>query len=115
MESPPWSSLSSGGYKEQTVFEYLNLDFDYGPDIGKRPFQILPRFVALEYQNKTYYEIFFIATAAREGIIEIGKHKYDAILAQPYAITGRFDRVRRLYILIPWIHWRNHIMGIRGE
>jgi hypothetical protein len=92
MESPPWSSLSSGGNKEQTAFEYLNMDIDYGPDIGKRPYKILPNFVAVEYQNKTYYEIFFIATAAREGIIQIGEHKYNAIMAQPYAITGRFDR-----------------------
>jgi hypothetical protein len=34
----------------------------------------------------------FTATVARQGRIKIGKHEYDALLAQPYFISGRFDR-----------------------
>jgi hypothetical protein len=101
MKNPPWSSLIRGGCKEQTAFEYLNLDFDYGPEIGKRPFKIMPWFTASEYDNKTYYAMSFVATAAREGIIQMGEHKYDAILAQPYAVTGRFDNPGTALYLTP--------------
>jgi hypothetical protein len=41
----------------------------------------------------------FAATTARKGTIEIGTRKYDAVLAQRYIITGRFDRPHTALLL----------------
>ena len=74
------------------VFDDVNIDVDYGPGTGIRPFRILPCFVAYEYDHKTYTQMNFIPVTARQGRIKIGSHEYDALLAQPYVISGRYDR-----------------------
>ncbi|MGO9114564.1 MAG: hypothetical protein ACLP9L_35560 [Thermoguttaceae bacterium] len=91
MKNPPWNALAS--YAEgrgRTVFDYLSVKFDYGPGIGARTFQILPWFMLR--LNEDSGLMFFVPTVAREGTIRMGKHEYSALLAQPYVITGRFDR-----------------------
>ena len=51
----------------------------------------------------------FVATVARRGRIRIGKHEYDALLAQPYRLTGRFDRPSTALFLTP------DMSGFAGE
>ena len=98
MKTPPWDALpaySGGGGK--TVFDYLSIKFNYGPGIGVKPLRILPWFMASEDDGA----MFFVSTVAREGTISIGKHAYTALLAQPYVITGRFDRPYTALYLTP--------------
>jgi hypothetical protein len=101
MKDPPRSALPSySGGGEQMVFDYLSIKFDYGPGIGARPFRILPWFMASEDgKNNAMY---FVATVAREGTIRIGQYGFTALLAQPYVITGRFDRPYTALYLTPF-------------
>jgi hypothetical protein len=73
------------------IFDYLKIPVDYGPGVGVRPFRILPWFASNADGKNVYTVMYFAATVAREGRIHVGKNEYDALLAQPYAITGRFD------------------------
>jgi len=91
MKDAPWNALPP--YYEgsgRMVFDYLNVKFDCGPEIGARPFQILPWFLASD--DGEHGAMFFVSTVARKGSIRMGKHEYSALLAQPYVITGRYDR-----------------------
>jgi hypothetical protein len=100
MKEAPWNALpsySDGGGK--MVFDYLSVKFDCGPGIGTKPLQILPWFMASE--DGEHGAMFFVSTVAREGTIRIGKHGYMALLAQPYVITGRFDRPYTALYLTP--------------
>jgi hypothetical protein len=45
-----------------------------------------------ESNGRVYSTMQFVATVAREGRIRIGKQEYDATLAQPHLVSGRFDR-----------------------
>jgi hypothetical protein len=99
MKDPPWRALPRWTVKEKTAFEYLDVGFDYGPALGVRPFRILPWFTLSDDGKYTYMH--FTATTAREGRIRIGKHQYDALLAQPYLIAGRFDRPFTALYLTP--------------
>src|SRR5208283_652113 len=100
MKDPPWDALppysDSGG---KTMFDYLSVTFDYGPGIGAKPFQILPWFMASE--DGEHGAMFFVSTVAREGTIWIGTHSYAALMAQPYLVTGRFDRPYTALYLTP--------------
>jgi hypothetical protein len=92
MKDPPWKALCPWTVPERMAFAPLSVTFDYGPPAGVRPFRLLPWLATDEYQGRTYSTMRFVATAAREGPIRIGKHEYDAILAQARGISGRFDR-----------------------
>ena len=95
MKDPPWQALPAWPeVRERTVFEWLNVNFDYGPGVGVRPLRIMPWFASNKEGNDVYNTMFFVATTARQGRIRLGKHEYNALLAQPYNITGRFDRLR---------------------
>ena len=91
MKDPPWQALPIYSAKERMAFELANIDVDYGPGIGVRPFRIFPWFTVRE-EEKHPSMIHFAATVARKGTIRIGKDEYDALLAQQYVLTGRFDR-----------------------
>jgi hypothetical protein len=101
MKEPPWQALPSWEVDERAAFEYLNIDVDYGPGLGVRPFRILPWLTISGEDNRTYSTTHFVATVARKGQIRIGKHEYEAVLAQPYLITGRFDRPIAALLLKP--------------
>ena len=92
MKSPPSGAVPGWDAKQKVVFEYLAVPFEYGPDQGKRPFQIMPRFLLREHEGEEYASVYFTATTARKGTVRIGSRRYDAVLGQPYLITGRFDR-----------------------
>jgi hypothetical protein len=89
LEDAPWASLPPWPVEEKMAFAYLNLDFDYGPGVGVKPFRVFPWLsVSEKGESKTMH---FVAASARQGRIDIAKRQYDALLAQPYFITGRFD------------------------
>ena len=73
------------------AFGYLYVDVDYGPGVGVRPFRILPWFASCVSDKETWSVMYFVPTVAWQGRVKIGKHEYDALLAQPYGVTGRFD------------------------
>jgi hypothetical protein len=81
-------SLPQYGSQEKQVFAYLEMPFDFGQGIGQKPVRLLP-WMAAEGQ---YATVFFMRTTAREGQIVVGKRKFQALLAQPYAIAGRYDQ-----------------------
>jgi hypothetical protein len=74
---------------QMTAFDWLDLPIDYGPPVGVRPFRVLPRLIV---QDEKYAAVYFVAATCREGHIQIGPREYDAVLAQPYLISGRYDR-----------------------
>jgi hypothetical protein len=102
MKEPPWQSLPRWTVRERQAFEFVAVDFDYGPGLGIRPFRIFPWLTVSE--DSKYVTMHFVAVAAREGRIEIGKRKYDVLLAQPYIISGRFDRSPTVLNLTPVGH-----------
>jgi hypothetical protein len=70
--------------------------------VGVRPFRILPWLTGGDAGSEnTRYTMHFVATAARQGKIRIGKYEYEALLAQPYLLTGRFDRPGTALFLKP--------------
>ena len=89
LANAPWGSLPPWSVEEKMAFDYLDLPFDYGPGVGMKPFRILP-WLSVSEKGK-YTTMHFVAVAARQGQIRIHDHFYVALLAQPYAITGRFD------------------------
>jgi hypothetical protein len=92
MNEPPAAVVSFAGRSKQiVVYEWLAIPFDFGPGLGMRPFRLLPRLAIDEDEGKKYAALCFIAAVAREGRIQIGSRAYDALLAQPYLISGRFD------------------------
>jgi hypothetical protein len=100
MKNPP-PELFLPGEKEENVhvFDYLDVPFDYGPELGTRPFRILAKFrpsfgpsggYALASPTRGYMQ--FISTVARKGTIRLGEQEYTALLAQGHSITGWFNR-----------------------
>jgi hypothetical protein len=93
METPPPNSLPPWQMKERMAFEYLDVDVDCGRGLGVRPFRIFPWLYGSARDGgsvKNY--MYFAAPTARQGRIRLGQHVYDALLAQPQVVTGRFDR-----------------------
>jgi hypothetical protein len=69
------------------VFPPMRLPFDFGPDDGTRSVEIEPRLDNVPDQPM----MLFVATEARKGRIQIGRHRFEAFLAQPWIITARYD------------------------
>jgi hypothetical protein len=92
MKAPPWRMLSFWTVAERMAFDYVDIPVDYGPGIGVRPFRVLPWLTISTDEGHTYRTMHFVATVARQGRIRVGGHAYQALLAQPYLLTGRFDR-----------------------
>lgn len=92
MKDPPAGADPFGSRAKQTVvYDFLAIPFDHGPGFGVRPFRVLPRLNIQESEGKDYSTLSFVATVARQGRIRIGSREYDALLAQPHAISGRYD------------------------
>ncbi len=88
-KDPPSGSSPAGWTGQFLVFDDLTVPFDHGPGAGQRPFRIMPRSMV---SDDDYAAMYFVATVARKGKIRIGSREYEAVLAQPYLLTGRFDR-----------------------
>ena len=73
-----------------TVFEYIDVPFDYGEPYGIRPFRLLPQL--LQNTQAGLSALSLIATAARKGKIKIGGRESDFTMGQAGLISGRYDR-----------------------
>ena len=92
MKSPPWQALPSWwGPDEKMAFDFLDLDVDYGPGVGVRPFRVLPWLTLSGSGKKLSATMHFVAATAREGRIRIGSHADDALLSQSGLLSGRWD------------------------
>jgi hypothetical protein len=100
MKDPPWQALPPWQVKERTAFECMRVDVDFGPGVGVRPFCIFPWLTVLDDGDHPCM-MHFVATTARRGRIRVGKHEYDALLAQPCVVSGRFDRPFTKLLLKP--------------
>jgi hypothetical protein len=109
MKDPPWKFMPGYTYKERMAFELAKIDVDYGPGMGVRPFSVFPWFIVSENEKRPIV-VRFAAATARKGTIRLGKDKYDALLMQEYALTGRFDRPITALLLTP----KNHKGGVRS-
>ncbi|MCR4415366.1 MAG: hypothetical protein NUV77_23390 [Thermoguttaceae bacterium] len=90
MKDPKWQALPPWSAVEKQMFDCLAVEFDFGPGLGKRPFRVLP-WLRSSGKDKDI-TLFFASAVVREGRIALGKREYDAVLAQAYLVTGRFDR-----------------------
>lgn len=87
LTDPPWPSHGYHSWGNSTAFEPLLVSFDFGPEHGEQSVEILPRLQIAENRPMIY----FVRTEARKGRIQIGRHRFDAVLSQPQAIQGRYD------------------------
>ncbi len=107
MENPPTPSDLMGGWGQSIIFRPLSIPFDFGPEYGRRPVEVLPRF----HWGDDRLSMYFVATEARKGRIQIGRRRYSAVLAQQYQLTGRYDNpYTALYLTAArggptWQHW----------
>ncbi|MHC4402783.1 MAG: hypothetical protein ACYTG0_24230 [Planctomycetota bacterium] len=99
MEDPPSGALMPGEEQQKNVrvFDYLNVPFDHGLELGTRPFCFLPKLTVV--QQGGY--MMFMPTTARQGEIRIGSRRYEAVLAQSTCVTGRFDAPFTNLLLTP--------------
>ena len=98
---PEGAEQRFAGLVQSVVFEEFSVPLDFGPDLGQRPVRLVPRLGIQQYEGKEYSGVEFISSVAREGEIRIGTRRYHAILAQCYAITGRYDRPYTQLLLTP--------------
>ncbi|MHC4402785.1 MAG: hypothetical protein ACYTG0_24245 [Planctomycetota bacterium] len=91
MKGPPAKALPQRSVEQWSVFDHLRVPFDHGAEAGTRPFELLPRLEVSEYEDVEYAMMYFASTVARRGDIRIGSRRYDAVLGQPFLISGRFD------------------------
>jgi len=87
-KNPPARALDNPRDTPQVLFEAVGLPFPFGTQ-GERPIEVLPRLMVLSDQRKM---VCFLPTKARQGQIQIGECRYDALLTHDgYQITGWFD------------------------
>jgi hypothetical protein len=88
LENPPSPSHPNHGWNKEVVFPPLDIPFDFGQGYGTMAVRILPR---LSMYGNEQFQMFFVATEARKGTIQIGRHRFQAILSQSDLIAGRYD------------------------
>jgi hypothetical protein len=77
---------------QSTAFQPLNISFDLGPEYGDRPVEVIPWLQVSDGMEKGQVELRFLMSEVRKGTIQIGRWRYQAVLGQPYLVTGAFDR-----------------------
>ena len=98
MKDPPDGVMARMRGKRKVCFEYLMVNLDHGPDLGVRPFRILP---VLTEQGSGRTQMAFIPAVAWKGTIRLGKREYTALLGQQYGVSARFDSPRTALYLTP--------------
>lgn len=78
--------------RQCVVFNEVAVSLNFGEGLGKKPFPLIPRLEVQEYQGKKYPGVGFLSAVVRKGNIKLGDKQYQAILAQRYFISGRYDR-----------------------
>ncbi len=95
LDRKPWpEGLWPGNANDSRRFEELSVPMDFGPGYGVQPVKILPYFtLAKDASGKDAGAgIIFINSAVHAGSIKSGQKEFDAVLAQQYLVSGRFDR-----------------------
>ena len=93
MEKTPTILVRSySGLRQAVVFDEISVPLDFGEELGNRPVRLIPRLEVQEHEGKEYRGVGFISAVARKGDIKLGNRSYQAVLAQPDLITGRYDR-----------------------
>ncbi len=87
LQDPPAPSHALHHWGTSVVFAPLNVPFDFGPERGTRPVKMLPRLQIDDARPS----MFFVATEARKGQIQIGRRRFQAIVAQSSVVSGRYD------------------------
>lgn len=90
-ETPPSLVRRYSSLRQAVVFDEITVPVDLGGELGSRPVRLLPRLEIQEYEGKEYSGVGFISAVVRKGSIKLGDQSYQAVLAQRYLITGRYD------------------------
>ncbi len=98
--APAGASLQYGGIKEQVLFEYVSIPFEFG-GAGKRPVEIMPRLLRTSYGQETHNQVLFVRTRIFAGPVKIGTREFGARLGNQYVIMGRLDQPHTCLILTP--------------
>jgi hypothetical protein len=97
LQNPPdGAELDYDWIKQQACFDYINLNFDFGPD-GQRPLEIMPR---LTISEKGYSSLAFVTTQTHKGEIKLAGKNYTAYLGHQYLINGWFEHPSTALLLI---------------
>ena len=91
---PRYSSLL-----QAVVFKEISVPLDFGEELGNQPVRLVPRLEIQEHEGKEYPGVGFISAVARKGLVKLGNRPYQAVLAQRYPITGRYDCVSTRLLL----------------
>jgi len=98
LQNPPdGAELDYEWIEQQTCFDYLNVNFDFGSNT-RRPLEIMPR---LTISQKGYSTLAFVTTEAHKSEIELAGKNYTAYLGHNYQIPGWFDCPSTALHLIP--------------
>ena len=87
---PERARLSYTGARTQVLFDFLAVNFDFGP-AGMRPVQLMPRLVFSVYEKEEYRQMSFVRTRLYAREIKIDGERYEARLGNDYSICGRLD------------------------
>lgn len=102
-ETSPTSLPKRWESGKNTFFHPLSVPFDFGSEFQGKSAEILPRLTVFDSIEKGEILIDFIMLEARKGKIQIGRRRYQAILAQPWLITGPYDKPSTsLYLTTTW-------------
>ena len=97
---PEKARVNYGGVKAQVIFDFLAVNFDFGP-AGMRPVQLMPRLTITVYEKDEYKQMTFVRTRLCLGDIKIGGEPYEARLGNQYTISGRLDTPATTLVLSP--------------
>jgi len=100
---PDNARLNYSNIKAQVIFDFLALQFDFGP-AGMRPVQLMPRLTISVYEKEEYKQMSFVRTRLYMGDIDIGAETYEARLGNDYSICGRLDTPGTVLMLSPKVH-----------
>ncbi|NQT14447.1 MAG: hypothetical protein HQ582_16950 [Planctomycetes bacterium] len=78
--------------RQVVVFKEISVRLDFGEELGNQPVRLVPRLEIQEHEGEEYPGVAFISAVARQGSIKLGNRSYQAVVAQRYLITGRYDR-----------------------
>jgi hypothetical protein len=88
--APKTASLKYSSIQQQVVFDFFDVDFDFGP-AGTRPVQLMPRFYISKYDKEEYPQMSFVRTRVCEGEVRIGGSDYNVLIGNDRMILGRLD------------------------
>ena len=111
---PEKARLNYSGIKTQVIFDFLAVNFDFGP-AGMRPVQLMPRLMISAYDKEEYKQMSFARTRLCVGDIKIGSEPYEVRLGNDYGISGRLDSPGTVLMLNPKDHAGSQIRWWGGD